>query len=259
MKRYLIPILALLALAVPSGAHAKVIELGGGGTPSAASNCPDDPCVAAYQVTAYQGRSGDLKNPFVVPRVGKIVAFTVSLGALTPTQITFFDGRFGEDPQVRLSILRRSERKGKRRNHRLMAQSKVYDVSAFLGSSPTFALDKPIRVGKGARVAITVPTWAPLLDTVDLPRSNWWRSSRQDDECGKADQLSPPSAHQDVGEIVDYGCTYFNSRLLYSATYVPDPRPTDGSDKKKAAKRSRAASGASADAANAVGGGATAP
>jgi hypothetical protein len=259
MKRYLIPFLALAALAAPTAAEARVIELGGAGTPPAASNCPDDPCVAAYQVTAYQGRSGDLRNPFVVPRVGKIVAFSVSLGALTPAQVTFFDGRFGQDPQVRLSILRRSERKGKRGNHRLMAQTKVYDVSAFLGSTPTFALDKPLRVGKGTRVAITVPTWAPLLDTVDLPRSNWWRSSRAKDECGKDDKLSPPSAHQDVGEIVDYGCTYFNSRLLYSATYIPDPRPTDGSDKKKSARTSRASASRSAQAPTAGGGGAKAP
>jgi hypothetical protein len=257
MKRSLIPILALAALALPASAQARVIELGAGGQPPAASNCPNDPCVAAYQVTAYQGRSGTLRNPFVVPRPGYIVAFSVSLGELTPTQITFFDGRFGEDPQVRLSILRRSTRKGKLGNHRLMRQSKVYDVSAFLGSTPTFALSEPLRVGKDARVALTVPTWAPVLDTVDLDRSSWWRASRPSDRCGKDDQLSPPSAQQETGEIVDYGCTYFNSRLLYTATYVPDPKPTDGSDKKKA-KRSLAAA-ALRRAAEAVGGGAATP
>ena len=233
MKRYLIPALAAAALALPAGAQAKVIELGAGGSPPAASNCPEDPCVAAYQVTAYQGRSGSLENPFVVPRAGRIVAFSVTLGKLTPTQIEFFDGRFGEDPQVQLSILRRSTVKGKKGNHRLMRQSKVYDVSRFLGSTPTFALDEPLSVGKDARVAITIPTWAPLLDTVDLARSDWWRASRAEDECGKDDELSPPSVQDEVSEIVDYQCTYFNSRLLYTATYIPDPKPTDGSDKKK--------------------------
>jgi hypothetical protein len=232
MKRYLIPALATAALALPAGAQAKVVELGADASPPAASNCPSDPCVAAYQVTAYQGRSGSLRNPFVIPRAGKIVAFSVTLGKLTPTQIEFFDGRFGEDPQVRLSILRRSTKKGKRGNHRLMRQSKVYDVSAFLGSTPTFALDEPLRVGKDARVAITVPSWAPLLDTVDLARSDWWRASRAEDDCGKDDELSPPSVQDETGEIVDYQCTYFNSRLLYTATYIPDPKPTDGSDKK---------------------------
>ncbi len=256
MKRYLIPALALAALVVPTAAQARVIELGAGGTPPAASNCPNDPCVAAYQVTAYQGRSGTLKNPFVVPRPGKIVAFTVTLGKLTPTQIEFFNGRFGEDPQVQLSILRRSTTKGKKGNHRLMRQSEVYDVTSYLGSSPTFALDKPLPVGKDARVAITIPTWAPLLDTVDLARSDWWRASRAEDECGKDDKLSPPSVQNEVGEIVDYQCTYFNSRLLYTATYIPDPVPTDGSEKKKA---KATASGFVSGAARAVAGGALAP
>ncbi len=256
LKRTLIPAVAMLALALPAAAQARVIELGGG-APAASSNCPDDPCVAAYQVTAYQGRSGTLKNPFVVPRAGNIVAFSVSLGKLTSTQIDFFNGRFGEDPQVRLAILRRSTRKGKKGNHRLMSQSKVYDVTRFLGSTPTFALDKPLRVQKDYRVAITVPTWAPILDTVDLPRSNWWRSSREKGKCGKDDQLSPPSAQEEIGLVVDYGCTYFNSRLLYTATYVPDPKPTDGSDKKKA-KRSTVAAAVD-QVALAVRGGALAP
>jgi hypothetical protein len=257
MKRYLIPALALAALAVSTtAAQARVIELGAGGSPPAASNCPNDPCVAAYQVTAYQGRSGSLKNPFVVPRPGKIVAFTVSLGKLTPTQVEFFNGRFGEDPQVQLSILRRSNAKGKKGNHRLMRQSEVYDVTRYLGSSPTFALAKPLPVGKNARVAITVPTWAPILDTVDLARSDWWRASRAKDECGKDDQLSPPSVQNEVGEIVDYQCTYFNSRLLYTATYIPDPTPTDTAKQTK--KKKAKASGSVSGVARAVAGGALA-
>lgn len=261
MKRYLIPALAATVLALPAGAQAKVIELGAGGSPSAASNCPNDPCVAAYQVTAYQGRAGSLKNPFVVPRAGKIVAFTVSLGKLTDTQIEFFNGRFGDDPQVQLSILRRSTKKGKKGNHRLMRQSEVYDVSRFLGSTPTFALDEPLKVGKDARVALTVPTWAPVLDTVDLARTDWWRASRAKDDCGKDDKLSPPSVQDEVGEIVDYQCTYFNSRLLYTATYIPDPKPTDGSDKKakKSSQAAAVASSAALGSAKAVSGGALAP
>ncbi len=260
MKRYLIPALAAAVLALPAGAQAKVIELGAGGSPPAASNCPNDPCVAAYQVTAYQGRSGSLKNPFVVPRAGKIVAFTVSLGKLTPTQIEFFNGRFGDDPQVQLSVLRRSTKKGKKGNHRLMRQSEVYDVTRFLGSTPTFALDEPIVVGKDARVALTVPTWAPVLDTVDLARSDWWRASRAKDDCGKDDKLSPPSVQNEVGEVVDYQCTYFNSRLLYTATYIPDPKPTDGTKKaKKSSKAAAVASSAARGSAKAVSGGALAP
>ncbi|MEX1141990.1 MAG: hypothetical protein WD993_02715 [Thermoleophilaceae bacterium] len=261
MTRYLITAaLAALALALPAAADARVIELGAGAEPAGASNCPDDPCVAAYQMTAYQGRSGSLKNPAVVRRPGYIVAFSVSLGELTPTQTTFFNGRFGDGPKVQLSILRRSKRKGKRGNHRLMSQSEVYDVAPFLGSRPTFALAKPLRVGKHFRVALTVPTWAPVLDTVDLDGGNWWRSSRQKGECGKDDELSPPSAQQKRTSIVDYGCTYFKSRLLYTATYIPDPRRTAESGEESKTRRGRAATARVAgQPPRAVAGGALAP
>ncbi|NLT06728.1 MAG: hypothetical protein GXY03_10530 [Solirubrobacterales bacterium] len=247
MKRYLIPalVLAFAALAIPTSAQARVIEMGAGAQPAGASNCPNDPCVAAYQMTAYQGRSGNLKNPFVVPRPGYIVAFSVTLGELTDSQIEFFDGRFGADPQVQLALLRRSTRKGKLGNHRLMRQSEIYDVSDYLGSTPTFALSKPLRVGKDFRVALTIPTWAPVLDTVDLAGTNWWRASRPKGECGKDDELSPPSVQEELKSIVDYRCTYFKSRLLYTATYVPDPRPTtkakSNEARRKATRRAAAA------------------
>ncbi len=116
----------------------------------------------------------------------------------------------------------------------------MYEVAPFFGSTPTFALDKPLRVQKDFRIALTVPTWAPVLATVGVARSSWWRASRPKDGCGKDEQLSPPSAQQKVREIGIYACTYFNSRLLYTATYVPDPKPTTpktGTQSKKASAR----------------------
>jgi hypothetical protein len=260
MTRYFIPALAAAALAVPAGAQAKVVELGAGGQPAAKSNCPADPCATAFQVTAYQGRSGNLKNPFVIPRPGKIVAFSVSLGALTPVQVQAFQGSFGENSEVQLSILRRSTKRGTRSNHRLMSQSKVYRVNSFFGSTPTFALDEPLRVQKDYRVALTVVTWAPVLDTVDLPGTNWWRSSRPKGECGGGKVLSPPSVHDELKEIVSYGCTYFKSRFLYTATYIPDPRPTDTPEKpKKKASASNSSAALPAVQLSAAGGGALTP
>ena len=246
MKRYLIAATVLLLLALPAGAQGKVIELGAGAEPPAASNCPEDPCVAAYQVTAYQMRSGTLENPFVIRRPGFVVAFTVKLGELTPDQEAFFDDRFGSEPQVQLSILRKSTRKGHRRNHRLVRASEIFDVSPYLGSSPTFVLSKPLRVGKDFRVALSVPTWAPVLDTVDLARTSWWRSSRQKGECGKDDELSPPSVQEELKSIVSYDCNYRNSRLLYTATYVPDPRETNVKKKQRRTRETRRSARASA-------------
>lgn len=254
MKRYLIAATAAVLLAVPASAQGRVIELGAGAEPPAASNCPEDPCVAAYQVTAYQMRAGSLKNPFVIPRPGYIVAFTVKLGELTSDQSAFFSDRFGAEPQVQLSILRKSKRKGHRRNHRLLRASEIFDIEPYLGSSPTFVLQAPLRVGKDFRVALTVPTWAPVLDTVDLARTSWWRSSRAEGECGKDDELSPPSAQEEVTSIQAYDCKYRSSRLLYTATYIPDPRETNVKRKKRRRSREARRRAARASAAGARGG-----
>jgi hypothetical protein len=227
MKRLVLIASALALLALPSGASARVVELGAGGGP-AKSNCPNDPCEAIGRVTGYQGRSGNVRSPFVIPRKGKIVAFTVTLAKVTSTQITFFNDLYGGAASVRLSILRRGKKKKHRLDHRLIRQSPIFDVSHFFGASPSFALDKPLLVQKDYIVALTVPTWAPAFAFSGLSGSNWWRSSRQKGQCRDATRRA---AQTRAGSVVVYGCTYHKARLLYTATYVPDPRPTDQTGK----------------------------
>jgi hypothetical protein len=231
--RFLLSVLltSALVVALVPAASAKVIELGAGSNESAASKCPGTQpgdCQAVYQVTGYQGRSGSLKNPFLIPHAGSIVAFTLQLPQLTQEQIDFFTQNLGGEPKVRLAVLRRGDKRKTRLNHRLLRQSQVFTVGNYFGSSPTFVLDEPMRVGKGNLLGLTVPTWLPAL-AFDLAGSNWWRSSRPKGKCGGGadDALSPPSAQQDAGEVVRYGCTYKKARLLFTATYVPDPDPTN--------------------------------
>jgi hypothetical protein len=225
MKRMLLSLALVAFAAVPSAASARVVELGAGSTQPAVSSCPGNPCRAVYQVTGYQGRSGNLKNPFYIRRDGYLVAFTVTLPELAQNQIDSFNARFGGAPSVRLSTLRRGDKRKTRLNHRLLRQSDVYDVENYLGSSPTFVFKEPLRVKKGNLVALTVPTWVPAL-AADLTGSNWWRSSRLKGKCGSDDALAPPSTQETPREIIRYGCTYKRARLLYTATYIPDPRPT---------------------------------
>lgn len=231
-KRILLPALiaAALAAAFAPAAGAKVIELGAGSNESAASKCPGTQpgeCQAVYQVTGYQGRSGNLKNPFFISKPGYIVAFTLQLPQLTDEQTTFFTQNLGGEPKARLAVLRRGDKRKTRLNHRLLRQSQVFTVTNYLGSSPTFVLDEPLRVGKGNILGLTIPTWLPAL-AFDLSGGNWWRSSRPKGKCGGGDDdaLSPQSAQQEIGEVVRYGCTYKKARLLFTATYVPDPDPT---------------------------------
>jgi hypothetical protein len=221
VKRLATIAVAGATLALAPAASARVIELGATTSP-AKSRCPNNPCEVVGRVTGYQGRSDTARNPFVVPRAGNIVAFTVTLAKLQPNQMNYFSDLYGGQPRVRLSILRRGKRK-KRLDHRLMAQSKTYDVSHFFGSSPTFALTRPLQVRRGYVVALTVPTWAPIFAR-DLSRANWWRASRRKRHCNDVTQ----HANQErQGQITRYGCTYHTARLLYTATYVPDPSETD--------------------------------
>ena len=94
-------------------------------------------------------------------------------------------------------------------------------VSNYFGSSPTFVLSKPIDVAAKNIVGLTVPTWAPVL-TVGLQRDTWWRSSRRRN-CTNVDQQAAQTKRLTVKV---FGCTYFRERPYYTATYVPDPRPT---------------------------------
>jgi hypothetical protein len=219
--------LAAAALTLPSAASARVIELGAGVMAGVKPNCPPaDKCEVASRMTGYQIRAGAtggaVRNPFRIPRAGYIVAFTVALGKPDRDAIAFFNDSFGP-PAVKLAVLRQGKRGRKRLDHRLMVQSKSYPVSHFFLSRPTFAFSRPMRVRRNNIVALTVPSWAPILAS-NLTRTDWWRSSRPRRTCKNTAQQA---AQQTLRRVVKYQCGYRTARLLYSATYVPDPRPTD--------------------------------
>ena len=231
MKRTLLLISALLVgLVAAAPASARVVELGSVAD-AVNPSCPGDPCEAAVRVTGYQGRAaGGPKNPYYIRRDGYIVAFTVTLAEPTPEQVDFFNDNFGSPAQLRLSVMRRGTKRRKRLDHRLVNQSDLFRVDRYFGSKPTFVLNPPLRVKKTNWIAITVPTWAPIFAN-NLSRSDWWRSSRARRSCDPPRSLRQ-FAMQDLRDVNQFGCTYHGARLLYTATYVPDPRPTDDTEER---------------------------
>jgi hypothetical protein len=216
VKSILTTAIALAALALPAAAQARVVELGQT-SDSPPASCPDD-CQAIGRVSGFQVRSGDKRNPFQLHSYGKIVAFSVTLGNPRDDQVEFFNDLFGGPPQVRLVILR----PGEKRRYRLTGRSDVYDVQPYFGSTPTFALSRPLTVKPGYVVALSVPTWIPSF-AVNRPDSDQWRSSRDPDAC---DDVRQSAAQTVRGSLRTYGCLYKTARLLYTATYIPDPKPT---------------------------------
>jgi hypothetical protein len=225
MKRILLLIPALVAaLALAPTASARIVELGAVAD-AVNPSCPADPCEAAVRVTGLQGRAaGGPKNPYYIRRDGYIVAFTVTLADPTAEQIDFFNDNFGSPAEVGLAVLRRGPTRKKRLNYRLVNQSELFEVENYFGSKPTFVLDSPMRVRKTNWIGITVPTWAPIFAN-NLTRSDWWRSSRAKDSCETPRSLRQ-FAMTELREVNVFGCTYSGARLLFTATYVPDPKPT---------------------------------
>ena len=230
MKRFLLLTSALAAAfaVLPAAASARIIELGSVGD-TLSLNCPGTtqaPCVAAVRMTGYQGRaSGGPKNPYYIRRDGHLLAFTVQLSKPTEEETNYFNSNFGTPSTARISVLRRGDTRKTRLDHRLIAQSGRFTLNRYFGSKPTFVFDKPIPVKKGNWIAITVPTWAPLLAT-PVPTANWWRSSRSRDSCGGAESLRQ-FAMEDLREVSVFGCTYHSARLLYTVTYVPSNHITN--------------------------------
>jgi hypothetical protein len=230
MKRFALLFISLLgipgALLAPS-ASARIIELGSQAD-AAPLNCPgttESPCQAAVHVTGYQGRaSGGPKNPYYIRRDGHLVAFTLQLAKPTAEEVKYFEGNWGSPSTARISVLRKGKTRKTRLDHRLVAQSDTFELDRYFGSKPTFVFDKPIPVKKGNWIAITVPTWAPLL-SVNLARTNWWRSSRPKVSCD--DFGTRQFAMEDLREVNVFGCTYHTGRLLYTVTYVPSNHVTN--------------------------------
>jgi hypothetical protein len=235
MKRsaLLISVLAAVGALLAPGASARMIELGSQAddVPLSCPGTTESPCVSAVRMTGYQGRaSGGPKNPFYIRRDGHLIAFTLRLAKPTPEEIKFFEDNFGTPSTARISVLRRGTTRKHRLDHRLIAQSDTFELDRYFGSKPTFVFDKPIPVKKGNWIAITVPTWAPILAT-NVAHTNWWRSSRPKDSC-----LPPKSLRQfameTLRQVNQFGCTYSGAnaaRLLYTVTYVPSNHITNPS------------------------------
>jgi hypothetical protein len=224
------------ALVAAAPAHAEVRELGvTAEVPLADPSCPAD-CQAIGRVSGYPVQMGAVKNPFLVNEPGTVVAFSIKLGRPDAEQMTFFTNLFGGQPQARVSVLKPARTK---RRHRLLAQSEVFDLQNFLGSTPTFALDRPIKVDRRSVIALTVPTWVPAF-AVNQPNDTAWRFSREN-----CDDAQEPAAQQTLKSLRTYACFKRTARPVYSVHFVPDPKPTNEAPAEGESRRNEARSSSS--------------
>lgn len=227
MKR--IPLGVALAVcllgAAASTASAKTYELGAS-TDGASVSCPDN-CFVVTRTTALQVRTGTLRYPTTVPKSGRIVAFTLQLGSLSDRQIHFFNSTYGGTSRVQLAVLREQARPA--RSYEVVATTGVFKVQPFFGTTVQFPLKTTLAARKGDIVALTVPTWAPVL-AVNLPKENGWRASRAD----SCTDLLTQTAQMTLGNATQYKCLYQTARVTYTSTLVTTPvAPTPPADTRR--------------------------
>ena len=205
---------ACAALALPAAASAKLTEIGDV-QPAATPACPAKPCYALTRTTGYQAKIGTKRGTHVIPRAGKIVAWSITLGKPGKKQIKFFDDNLGGAAQAQITVLR----PGSKLRYRVVGQGPVTKLVPYFGTSVQFALDRAIPVNKGYVIALTTPTWIPAL-AVNLPTDTSWRASRAKGTC---DETSKQTAQTGTNALAQYYCLYRGARLTYSATFIPDP------------------------------------
>jgi hypothetical protein len=218
-------LVALCALIGATRADATPAKTLGNTSRTPAPSCPssgqNDSCEAVGSITGFQVVADGVQAPFKAREDGWVVAWALDLSKPKTSESDFFgdffqSNTFGTTPTARIAVIRRRDE----RNYKLKAQSPVIPLSSLLGNKETITLTDPLKMKKGDFVAITIPTWAPAFAVNLSSRTNAWRASRDEGQCG-TDQAKAAKPQQKVGSKRQYACDYRTSRLLYWAYYTP--------------------------------------
>jgi len=221
---------ALGAAGLATAASAQLlggsVELGATRTPLVAPVCPPNVSssnctIILTRVTALETLRDGVAYPTRVTQPGRITDFTVGLSQLSSNKatqnsyISYLNSTYGGPAEVGITILKPGVGKRAQNRWRVVGQSPMYHVQPYLGSVVQIPLDTTIPVKTGDVVALTTPTWAPVL-TIDVNRQQFaYRQSRLFN-CANPPRTS--QAQLTWGESTTYNCNYPGTRLEYSAT-----------------------------------------
>jgi hypothetical protein len=218
------------AVAAPAFADAAITELGATSTPLSAPSCPKgvtpaNCTIILTRVTALETIGDGVVYPTTVKQAGQLVAFTVGLSSLSSSRTTrksdvhYLDSQYGGTTQIAISVLRPTGAK-QLRKWAVVAFSPTFHVQPYLGYVVQFPLTSTITVKPGDVVALTTPTWAPVLSINLQAKKFAYRQSRMS-SC-----TNPPATSQaqlTIGVSASYMCNYTGTRVEYTATEVTTP------------------------------------
>ncbi len=252
---------ALAAFALPAAASAANVEIGVTTSPVVSPTCPANAqgtacTIILEQRTAYETLRDGVANPDLIKKSGVISSFTLGLSGtnvVTPSIYTGLVKAYGGPPEAQLTALLPT---GTAANpsFRVAAQSEIVKLRSQFGQVAEFPLTTPLPVVKGEILALTIPTWAPVL-SIEQPTTKFSYSqsrakqtvavksgttTKRVSSCNTTSTVN--LAQIVVGELSTYGCSYPGTRIEYSALEITTPAGfTSQSRRRAAAKRHTAA------------------
>ena len=127
-----------------------------------------DCAIVLTKTTAYETLSDGTADPTLITAPGVIDSFSLGIsglviqGASLRKELSTLNTNWGGPPSAQLTVLRPIASNGGAR-WAVAAQSPVMPLLPYLGGVVEFPLITPLPVVKGEVLAITVPTWAPIL------------------------------------------------------------------------------------------------
>ncbi len=249
MKRATLAVVgAVLAVTLaPAAAFAADVPVGVTASPLVAPTCPANAqgsaCeIVLTQVTAYETLRDGVANPDEIRRSGVIASFDLGLAGtslITPAVLTSLDKTYGGPPEVQLTVLRQV---GTPTDpvFRVAAQSGIFQLRPELGTVAEFPLIDPLPVVRGEMLAVTVPTWAPVLSfELSTTQFAYAQSRSQVIKAGTSSCDTTGGANLAqiaIGSLSNYGCSYLGTRIEYSALEITTPPGFVGSARHRRAR-----------------------
>lgn len=221
---------ALTVGLAPSAAFAQEVQVGATSSPLVAPACPKgvsqaNCTIVLTQVTALETVRDGVTYPTRIHHAGEIVSFTLGLSALSSDRktvqqdVSFLDSSYGGPAQAELTVLR-PRGKSSSFGWSVAAASAPVKLERYLGQVAEFPLSQPLPVVPGETLALTVPTWAPVLSfNLDAKKFAYRQSRRA--SCGRP--AAALQAQLTIGQSAKYGCDYGGTRVEYTAREILSP------------------------------------
>jgi hypothetical protein len=221
-------------------------------TPLVAPTCPANVSatnctIVLAQVTSFETLRDGVANPDTIKQSGMISSFTIGIAGtttVTPADILHLNKIYGGPPEVQLTVLRPTGTPANP-SYRVAAQSQVYRVRSEFGKVAEFPLAPSLPVVRGEVLALTIPTWAPVLSfQLDTTKFSYAQSRvAVPNTKGGAptcnNKIPVNLAQIVVGELSNYGCSYPGTRIEYSALEITTPPGFTGQVRHTSARRHR--------------------